>query len=464
VHALHRFGTTFAMIACVCGPRAASAQSEPVALVVDAGRPIRVALDARIRLQRVGQPVTATVVEPVYALDRVVIPAGARVRGHVERIDSGSTFVRARAYAGGNFSPPKHATLIFDALVLDDGREQPIDTVVKGGIPRVTRRVARGAADEPPPDASLTVRAHSEIKQKAADEITLAKQKAHDALASVRALGQPGQWQRLRDAAVQQLPYHPQYLTQGTVYDAELSAPLSFGRVEPAAAAPAGTAPAPDRILTARLAMTLDSAKTPKGTPFEAVLTEPVFSAAHELVLPEGTKLTGEVTFAKPARRFHRNGQLRFLFERIQVPGHAAAPLLGQLHAIDADADARVAVDEEGGTTIENSKTRFIAPALALLALHGSIDRDGDRHPDPDGDGTYKTNGNGVGARGVGGFFGMSALGAVTGMVARPFGIALSAYGAARTVYTNILAKGNEVTFEADTPIQVRLAPGAPPQ
>jgi hypothetical protein len=55
----------------------------------------------------------------------------------------------------------------------------------------------------------------------------------------------------------------------------------------------------------------------------------------------------------------------------------------------------------------------------------------------------------------------MNALGAVTGMVARPLGIALSAYGAARTVYANILAKGREVTFAADTPIQVRLAPVA---
>jgi len=40
--------------------------------------------------------------------------------------------------------------------------------------------------------------------------------------------------------------------------------------------------------------------------------------------------------------------------------------------------------------------------------------------------------------------------------------IGLSAVGASRTVYRNLIAKGQEVTFTADTPIQVRLAPGTP--
>ena len=463
------------MMAATCAPRVASAQSESSAidLVVQAGRPIRVALDERVKLQRVGQSVTGTVLEAVYAYDRIVVPAGAKMRGHIAAITSGSTFTRARAYATGNFSPPKQAVLQFDMLVLDEGREVPIDTIVKGGIPHVTRQVAGGspkahqsdgaaaavAAEDTHP--SFMSRTSHELKQKAADGISEAKQKAHDAMASVR---EPGQLQRLRDAAVQTLPYHPQYLAKGTVYNAELSSALTFGCVPPTESAPSGTTPAPDSILTARLATTLDSAKTPRGTPFEAVLTEPVFSADHHVVLPEGTKLSGEVTLAIAARRFHRNGQLRFLFERVEVPGRAAAPLLGELHAVDASADDHLAVDEEGGATLENSKTRFIAPALSLLALRGSINRDGESHPDPDGDGTYKTAGNGVGARGFGGFLGMNAIGAVTGMVARPVGIALSAYGAARTVYTNILAKGREVTFAADTPIQVRLAPVASPR
>jgi hypothetical protein len=54
----------------------------------------------------------------------------------------------------------------------------------------------------------------------------------------------------------------------------------------------------------------------------------------------------------------------------------------------------------------------------------------------------------------------MGVIGAAVGQVTRPVGIALGAYGAARTMYRNVLGKGREVTFAADTPIQVRLAPG----
>src|SRR6266850_5095142 len=136
------------VLASVGAARPAAAQSGQMTidLVVATGRPLRVALDQRIQLKRVGQPVTGAVTEPVYAYDRIVIPVGTRVRGHIAQIDSGSTFVRARAYLAGNFSPAKHAVLQFDTLLLDDGHEIPIDTVVKGGIPNVTRKVAGGSS------------------------------------------------------------------------------------------------------------------------------------------------------------------------------------------------------------------------------------------------------------------------------------------------------------------------------
>ena len=457
-------------------PIAAQSDQPTIDLVVDAGRPLRVALDERIRLDRVGQAVTGTVTEPVYAYDRIVIDVGTRVRGYVTQIDSGSKVVRARAYLSGNFSPAKRAVLTFDTLLLDDGEEVGIETIVKGGIPHVTRRVAGGssttnrsgsdpqASSDEVEQATLASRARGELRQRTADAVSEAKQKMRETLTSIKSLREPGQLHRLKDAAVQQLPYHPQYLAKGTVYDAELSSPISFGRVVPAVAAPAGTAPAPDSVLIARLATTLDSSKTPRGTPFEAVVTETVFSADHQVVLPEGTKLTGEVTLATPARRFHRNGRLRFLFERVQVPNQPSAPLLSALHAIDANADDRVEVDDDGGATLDNSKTRFIAPALSLLSLRASLDGDGHHFADPDGDGSIKTAGSGVGSRGVGGFLGMGLIGAAVSQITRPVGIAMGVYGAARTIYTNVLGRGREVTFAQDTPIQVRLAPGPSPR
>jgi hypothetical protein len=269
--------------------------------------------------------------------------------------------------------------------------------------------------------------------------------------------------ERAKDAVVARLPYHPQYLTKGLVYDVELTGPLDFGVVTPATLAPEDAMPAPDSILTARLVTALDSSKTPRGTSLEAVITEPVFSSDHELILPEGTRISGEVTLARQAQRFHRNGQLRFLFEHVEAPDRPSGNLLAALYSVQAGHGDHVELDDEGGATLGNPKTRFIEPALGILALRASITHDGHRYADPDGDGTFKTAGSGAGSRGMGGFLGFGLIGAVVGQITRPIGIGLAVVGAGRSVYTNVLGKGREVSFPVHTPIQVRLAPGPSP-
>ena len=125
---------------------------------------------------------TGTVREPVYAYDRIVIPVGTRVRGHVSAIDTGSKFVRARAYMSGNLSPDKHAVLTFDALLLDDGVERPIETIVKGGFPNIKRSVAGGEKPAPTDsdnEAKPTVaqRGKTELRQQTTAAVDGAKQK-----------------------------------------------------------------------------------------------------------------------------------------------------------------------------------------------------------------------------------------------------------------------------------------------
>ena len=437
---------------------AARAQEPTVELVVAAGRPLRVSLDDTVTVKRVGQPIAGTVVEPVYAYDRIVIPAGARVTGRIAAMPQPSKTSRARAMLSGDFSPHRILQLEFDS-VTRDGVALPMRTIAANETPHPTRQVARTAGEE---GDGAVARAKEEAKSRAAEATAAVKQRAADAVSIVK---QPGRMARLKESAVERLPYHPQILRKGTEYDARLLAPLDFGAAEPRRFAPAGSAPAPASILTARLATTLDSGATPRGTMLEAVVSAPVFADDGRLIYPEGTKLTGEVTFTRRARWLHRNGQLRFLFERVEPPEQESAPLLASLHSIAVSADDRVVIDEEGGAAMTNSKSRFVAPALALLALRASLDQGEGREFET---GTANVSarttaasagGGHVASRALGGAIGFGLIGAALGPVSKPLGIAFGIAGAARTVYTNVLGRGRELHFAADTPIQVQLAP-----
>jgi hypothetical protein len=445
-----------------CGVRGTSAQAPETGdeLVIASGRPLRVALDQRVTVKHVGQPVTGVLTEAVYAYDRIVFPAGVRVLGHVSAIEEAPKMTRAKAWLGGSFVPIRQVTVSFDTVVMDDGLQIPVQTVITGTPSRVKREVAGGSkkkeeAQEQETQSRVVARAKDEV-QRARDEIV---QRKNDAIAAIK---EPGKIDHLKEMAIDLLPYHPQFLAKGVVYNAELVSPVRMGAATPIARALPGMLPAPDSILKVRLVTALDSAKTPHGTPIEGVVTEPVFTADHELILAEGTTLRGEVTFTKTARSFRRNGQLRFLFESIQPPAQEPRKLLASLYSVEAGAGDHVAIDDEGGSSVSNSKTRFIAPVLALLALRANSGNE-QRRPDGDADDGETIATGGVGTRGLGGFLGFGTVGAVVSQFAPPVAIAVGAIGVVRTVYGNLLAKGQEVSFPADTPLQVRLAPGPSP-
>lgn len=420
----------------------ATAQSErsSIGLVVQAGRPLRVALDKRVRVKRVGQPVTGILAEPVYAYDRIVLPAGTKVLGHVENFQRVSRKARVLAILNGDFTPLRKVILQFDSLVLDDGSEIPLRTEVRFGSQRVALEVRNA-----PRKKGVAARARKEVADRAKHAASTIKQ--------------PGKMQRLKYGLIDRLPYHPQYLSPGAVYTATLLSPLDFGVAEATEPAPEGTRPPPDSILRARLLSGLDSAKTERGSPVQAVVDQPLFSLDHRLVLPEGTVLTGEVTFAKGARRFHRNGQLRFLFETIQAPDERPEALKASLYSVEVGRGQRVALDDEGGATVTNSKTRFIAPALASLSLAASmqhkLDYDTDGGPPEMQYGTVQSHA-------AGGFIGLGMIGMVFSVVSRPAALGFGYFGLGRTMYVSVVGKGREVSFPADTLIEVQL--GAEPK
>jgi hypothetical protein len=418
------------------GAPASGGEEGSVPLTLAAGRPLRVALDQKIRLRHVGQPVTATLVEDVYARDRVVLPAGTHVLGRVERLDKPSKGAHWRAIAGGDFTPLRKAVLKFDTLTWGDGRQLTIDTTVDGGYENVALLTAKGSDKETAVD---------KVKEEAGRRV-------QEELAPLKG---PGKLERLKDGFIRHLPYHPQYLRKGTLYTARLTAPVPFGTVTPIARAEGVAVAPPGSVLKARLTSSLDSATSAQGTRVHGVLTQPVFAGDGRLLLPEGTEIEGEVTFSRGARHLRRNGQLRFLFETVRLPGEDPEAMKASLQGAELGRGQRVAIDEEGGATVTNSKARFVLPAVALLSLRSSLESEA---PDP-GEVGGGGGGSDILSQGPGGFLAWSLLGVGLSQISKPVAAVFGVVGVVRSTYRSFFAKGREVVIPADTAIQLQLAP-----
>ena len=76
--------------------RAQETGSEKETLVVEPGNDLRAALEKGVRLKAVGQPITAKLIEPVYAGEALAIPAGSTMKGHVSAISKAPMRKRTR--------------------------------------------------------------------------------------------------------------------------------------------------------------------------------------------------------------------------------------------------------------------------------------------------------------------------------------------------------------------------------
>ncbi len=124
---------------------AALAQDAPVApsaqpgTTVPSGVPLRVALERRVAIKRIGEPIQGRLVDPVYVFDRVVLPAGSVVEGHIAEIGGVSARRRFTAILSGNFTPPRDVRAQFDAFVLSDGSRLLLRTSPSRGTARTVR-------------------------------------------------------------------------------------------------------------------------------------------------------------------------------------------------------------------------------------------------------------------------------------------------------------------------------------
>jgi hypothetical protein len=410
------------------------------------GTPLSIVLP-RHSPMRVGERLEGRLLYPVYVGDSVVLPSNTTFRGRVIRLDSDRSH-RIHASLHGDFTPFHIPVVQFDQVLLQDGTVQAIGcSSAKDGM--VILRLS------PPPGqkkGSLISRQWSDLKLRVKETTAL--------------FTAPGRGDRFVQFVYTQLPYHPQRIETGTTWTVELAQPLRVqaddGATIAARDSPSGS---PSRLipspkpgnppdtqvnewhLRAYLQQSITSAKAKPGDTFHAYVAEPVFNADHAVVVPEGSLLTGEITQARPARSFGRQGKLRFHFKAIKLPGGFSQPVEGTLAGLDSDKSANLQTDPEGGIQPQ-SQNRVVIPLLLTFLAGRALDSD-----------ENQTLNNGLASNGFG------IIGRVVGIAANSRNVAagIGIYGAALSFYDLWIAHGHDVVFPKNTRVEITTNPARRP-
>jgi hypothetical protein len=382
---------------------------------------------------KVGEPLEGRLLYPVYVDNQIVIAAGATLRGTVLQLDADrSRRIHARLRA--DFTPFHIPVVRFDQLVLPDGSLMSmVSDDARDGAPILRLSPAAGAKK-----GSLVSR-----------EIAAEKQRIKDAVAQFTT---PGRRDRLVQFIYTQLPYHPERIETGTAWVVDLAQPLNLRLADPRSEAqekadPPGASAANEWRLRAYLQETISSADRKPGDTFQALVSEPVFNAGHEVVVPQGSVLVGEVTQTKPARSFGRQGKLRFRFRQLKLPTGFTQPVEGTLAGVDANKASNLQIDTEGGIA-PKPQSRVLLPLVLTLLASTGLDDDGSRGLN----GAVASNGLGI----VGRIVGIAAS-------SRNVAVGIGFYGAALSFYDLCLARGHNVVFTKNTRIEVTTRPARNP-
>jgi hypothetical protein len=414
-----------------------SAANQAIPLTVPKGTPLQVALDREVRVDKVGQPIHGRIVEPVYAFDKVVIPAGTEVTGKIMEIKSVSGGKRTAAALDADFTPARAIQIEFDALVLSDGRRMAVETSVTPGSGQVIEFVS--AADE---------KQKTGLKDVAAEKTKEAKQQAKKEWNSaMKQVEQPGKMHRFEHYAVAQLPVHPQYIDAGSVYSAELEDSLDFGAEPRTPQLVSGiTATPPDgSVVNARLVTPLSSATSQQGDVVEAITSHPLFDG-DRLILPQGAVLRGSVIQVHRARPPGRNGELRIVFHQLQLPDGVEQNVEASLAGVEAAKLDKLKLDSEGGAHANSPNTRYLTTGIAVgLGAFSMIGDSGG------GDLVHQEAGGIVGYKLIG-------IALAAAIRSQPFGMVMGGIGAGRSIYVNFIARGHDVVFPRNTAMIIGIA------
>jgi hypothetical protein len=411
--------------------------NETISLTVPKGTPLQVALDKEVRVEKVGQPIHGRIVEPVYAFDTVVIPIGTEVTGRITRIESVSGGKRTAAALDADFTPARETKIEFDALLLPDGKRIPVQTSVTPGSGQVIEFVTAAEENQKKGIKDAASEKTKEAKQQAKQEWNSAIKQAKD----------PGKIHRAERYAVAELPVHPQYIDAGSVYFAELQAPLDFGSEPrtPQLTSSISATPPDGSVVNARLVTPLSSATAHQGDEVEAIISHPLFDG-DRLILPQGSVLRGTVIQVHAARHPGRNGELRIVFHELQLPDGVDQKVEASLAGVEAAKVDKLKLDSEGGAHANAPAARYLTTGISVGL--GAFSMIGD------------SGGGDLGHQEAGGAGGYKLIGIAMAAAVRsqPFGMAMGAFGASRSIYSNFLARGHDVIFPRNTAMVIGIA------
>jgi hypothetical protein len=171
---------------------------QTVMLSVPKGTPLQVALKEEMRVKRVGQPIRAIIVGPVYAFDRLVVPVGSQVTGQVTELEAISRGKRTVAALDADFTPERKVEVSFNELALPDGKHFQLNTSVSPGSGQVIRFVEATESKE-----------MKGVKDAASERTRQAKEQAGQEWdKAMKQLKTPGRMYRLKRYVEEQLPLH----------------------------------------------------------------------------------------------------------------------------------------------------------------------------------------------------------------------------------------------------------------
>jgi hypothetical protein len=396
---------------------------------------------------RIGEPIRAHLLYPIYAKDTLLLPKDIVVTGtviglladHKRRLD---------AALGGDFTPFHIPDVCFDQIVLANG---------------VTVSLAAGRAI----DGTSIYRAAAAPAAKGGflrRQLDSGLNAARSDLAFYIA---PGKGDRFLRFLYGRLPYHPQRIEEGTSWTIETTAAVDLP-AQPASLPPDNTAPvhkhhfwdqpepsvsSPSEdsstwIVQANLSDSISSETSKSGQPITAVVAEPIYNSDHTVAVPQGATLVGEVTRAKPARRFGRSGVLSFSFSQLTLPNAETQTVETRLTGADSAQD--IALNSEGQAK-SKPQDKIAIPLLLALMAGRPLDQD---------KGRAGAAGQ-PGRNGVGGAAGLGLVGTVVGLAGgSPYAAsAIGYWGAARAFYGRWIAGGQKIAFPRDTRIVVETTP-----